>query len=113
MSQRRFTTDPSSPPSCRRTGLVAGAPVPSVEGRAVARGPGLAESRCAQIPVRADLAGRRAQITPEVLDRRATPEPVAVVDAVYDQSRLQHERVRDHRVVVGVGVLLDVEVLLD
>jgi hypothetical protein len=26
---------------------------------------------------------------------------------------LSHERVRDHRVVVGVGVLLDVEVLLD
>ena len=26
---------------------------------------------------------------------------------------LEHERVRDHRVVLGVGVLLDVEVLLD
>ena len=25
---------------------------------------------------------------------------------------LEHERVRDHRVVMGVGVLLDVEVLL-
>jgi hypothetical protein len=27
--------------------------------------------------------------------------------------RLEHERVRDHRVVLGVGVLLDVEVLLN
>ena len=30
-----------------------------------------------------------------------------------DEPGLEHERVRDHRVVVGVGVLLDVEVLLD
>ena len=37
-----------------------GPPVPSVEGRTVARGPGLAEPWCAQIPVRADLARRRA-----------------------------------------------------
>ena len=29
-----------------------------------------------------------------------------------DEPGLEHERVRDHRVVVGVGVLLDVEVLL-
>jgi putative transposase len=31
---------------------------------------------------------------------------------VDDEPRLQHERVRDHRVVIGVGVLLDVKVLL-
>ena len=29
------------------------------------------------------------------------------------QARLEHERVRDHRIVLGVGVLLDVEVLLN
>jgi hypothetical protein len=32
---------------------------------------------------------------------------------VHDQTRLEHQGVRDHRVVLGVGVLLDVEVLLD
>jgi hypothetical protein len=32
---------------------------------------------------------------------------------VDDEPRLEHERVRDHRVVLRVGVLLDVEVLLD
>jgi hypothetical protein len=32
---------------------------------------------------------------------------------VDDQPRLEHEGVRDHRVVLGVGVLGDVEVLLD
>ena len=30
-----------------------------------------------------------------------------------DQARLEHQRVRDHRVVLGVGVFLDVEVALD
>ena len=34
-----------------------------------------------------------AQVTPELVDRRATPEPVAVVDAVNDQSWLEHKRV--------------------
>src|SRR5829696_5208859 len=97
----------------RHGGGAGGPPVPSVEARVVARGPGFAEPRRAQIPVRADLARRRAQVTPQVVDRRASPEPVAVVDAVHDQARLEHERVRDHRVVVGVGVLLDVKVLLD
>ena len=63
-------------------------------------------------------SGRISRVTsrrslPEVGDRRATPEPVAVVDAVDDEPRLEHERVRDHRVVLGVGVLLDVEVPLD
>ena len=54
-----------------------------------------------------------AQVVPQVVDRRTAPEPVAVVDAVDDQPRLEHEGVRDHRVVVGVGVLLDVQILLD
>src|SRR5215212_1114986 len=50
---------------------------------------------------------------PEVVERRAPPEPVAVVDRVDDQPRLEHERVRDHRVVIGIGVLPDVELFLD
>jgi hypothetical protein len=32
---------------------------------------------------------------------------------VHDEARLEHERVGDHRIVVRVGVLLDVEVPLD
>jgi hypothetical protein len=59
--------------------------VPAVERREVAGVPCLAEAGCAQVPVRADLAGHGAQVTAEVLDRRAAPEPVAVVDAVDDQ----------------------------
>src|SRR5215217_5228076 len=79
-----------------------GPPVPAMEGREVARVPG-----------RADLGADRAQVVAEVDERRAPPEPVAVVDAVDDEPRLEHGRVRDHRVVLAVGVLLDVEVPLD
>src|SRR5829696_9972368 len=90
-----------------------GPSVPAMEGRPVARVPGLAEPAHAEVPVGADLGADRAQVAPEVDERGAAPEPVAVVDAVDHKPRLEHERVRDHRVVVGVGVLLDVEVLLD
>src|SRR5215204_3243060 len=90
-----------------------GPPVPAMEGRPVARVPGLAEATHAEVPVGADLGADRAQVVPDVDERRAAPEPVAVVDAVDDEPGLERERVRDHRVVLGVGVLLDVEVLLD
>src|SRR4051794_7839210 len=103
---------PRDAPSQRGAALT-GAPVPSVEERPVTGVPRLAEPRLAQVPIRADLARRGAQIAPKVVDGRATPEPVAVVEAVHDEPGLEHERVRDHRVVLGVRVLLDVEVLLD
>src|SRR5918997_5549055 len=84
-----------------------------VEARAVTRLPRLAEPRRLGVPVRTNLPGDGAQVTPEILGRRPAPVPVAVVDAVDDEPGLEHERVRHHRVVKGVGVLLDVEVLLD
>src|SRR3954465_10144822 len=87
--------------------------VPAVEGRPVARVPGVAQPGGAEVPVGTDLARHRPQIVPQVDYRGASPEPVAVVDAVDDEPGLEHERVGDHRVVFGVGVLLDVEVLLD
>ena len=54
-----------------------------------------------------------AEVVPEVIDGRASPEPVTVINAVDRQARLEHKCVRDHRVVLGIGVLLDVEVLLN
>jgi hypothetical protein len=36
-----------------------------------------------------------------------------VVDAVDHETRPQHERVRDHRVIFGVGVFLDGQILLN
>src|SRR5919107_3973720 len=44
--------------------------------------PGLAEPRGSDVPVRANLPGRLAEVTPEVLDRGSAPIPVPVVDAV-------------------------------
>src|SRR5207249_3966318 len=87
--------------------------VPAMEARTIPRVPGLAQARGAEVPVGANLTGNGAQVAPEVNDRWAPPEPVAVVDAVDDQAGLQNERVRDHRIVLRIGVLLDVEVLLD
>src|SRR5271170_3925141 len=84
-----------------------------MEGRQVASVPSLAESGLAQIPVGADLSHRRAQVVPEVGDGRPAPEPIAVIDAVDDESWLEHERVRDHRIIFRVGVFGDVEVLLN
>ena len=36
---------------------------------------------------------------------------VTVIDAVDYEARLEHDRVSNRRVVLGVGVLLDVEIL--
>ena len=72
------------------------------------RSPGVA-----QIPVGADLARHGPQVVPEVDDRRPAPEPIAVIDAVDDESRLEHERVRNHRIMFRVGILRNVEILLN
>src|SRR4051812_13717378 len=48
----------------------------------------------------------------EIFERRAAEEPITHVDLVDDQARLEDERVWDHRIVRGVSVLGDVEVLL-
>src|SRR3954471_8316754 len=92
---------------------ISRAPVPAVEARVVARVPGLPQSGRAQVPVGSDLAGDVAQVVPEVVEGGAPPEPVAVVYAMDDEAGPEHDGVGNHRVVVRVGVLLDVEVLLD
>src|SRR3954454_23422532 len=62
-----------------------GPPVPAVEGGELARVPGLAQPGRAQVVVRPDLAEDLAQVAPEVGERGAPPEPVAVVDRVHDE----------------------------
>jgi hypothetical protein len=47
---------------------------------------------------------------PKVDDRRPPPELVAVIDAVHDEPCLEHERVRNYRIMLRVGILRDVEV---
>src|SRR4051812_37017918 len=54
------------------------------------------------------------KVGPELVDRRAPPEPVANVDLLDLQARREDHRVRDAGVgMVRVGVLVDVEGLLD
>src|SRR5580693_3939934 len=94
---------------CLCTGLF----IPSVERRQVPRIPCLAEPWAVQVPVRADFSSHGAQVVPKIDDRRTAPEPIAVVDTVNDEAWLEDERMWNHRVVFGFGVLPNVEVLLD
>ena len=94
-------------------GILAGPLVPAVEMRKVARIPRLAERWFAQVPVWADFLSHGTQVVPKIENRRTTPEPVAVIDAVDYETRLEYERMRDHRIVLRVGVLLNLEVLLN
>src|SRR5215472_3605522 len=100
-------------PTSNRSRFHTGPLIPPVERREISRIPCLAESRSAQIPVRTDFPRHGAQVVPKIDDRRPTPEPIAVIDAVDHKARLENERVRDHRVMLGVRILLDGEILLN
>src|SRR5690242_14103044 len=75
--------------------------------------PALAYGGGGEIPIGAALAHDVAQVLPEVGGGGTAPEPVAVVDLVDNEARLQDDGVGDHGVVVRVGVFLDVEVFLN
>src|SRR5215216_6090855 len=74
--------------------------VPAVEVGHVLAVPCFPQPGRAQVPIRTDLARHGSQVLMEILDRRPAPKPIAVVEAVNDESRLEHERVRNHRVVL-------------
>jgi hypothetical protein len=75
--------------------------------------PLLAHFRGVDLEVGAYTARDVAQVLVEFPSGRTSPVPVAVIDLVDLETRLEHEGVRNHRVVVRVRVLLDAEVLLD
>ena len=68
--------------------------------------------RC-DIPIRPAFLRHRTQILAEIFQRGPAIEPVAIVNFIDYQTGLEHNRVRDHRVVFRIGVLSDVEVFLD
>src|SRR3984893_7734797 len=68
--------------------------------------------RC-DVPVRPALSNYGAEVLPELLHSGPAEEPVAVVDLVDDKTGLEDNHVGDHGIVDGVGVLGDVEILLD
>ena len=71
-----------------------GAFIPPVEVREIAGVPCLTESRFAQIPVRPNFTGDGTQVLPQICDRRPAPKPIAVINAVNHQARLEDQCVR-------------------
>ena len=53
------------------------------------------------------------QILAEIFRRRPAKEPVAHVKLIYNEARLEDDGMRDHRIVVRIGVFDDVEVFLN
>jgi ketosteroid isomerase-like protein len=68
--------------------------------------------RC-DVPVWTALLGNGTQVLAKIFRRGSTEEPVAHVNLVNDKTRLEHKRVRDHRIVVRIGVFSDIEIFLN
>src|ERR1700688_1118192 len=65
------------------------------------------------VPVRTALFQHSTQVLPKLFDGRSAKKPVAVIDLEYNQTWFEDDDMRDHRIVLGVRVLGDVEVLLN
>src|SRR6266581_5108871 len=74
--------------------------------------PACAYLRVGKIPVWSHLARHLSQVLPQILCRRSSPKPVAIINLVDDQTWLQHERMGNHWIVMWIGVLLNIKVLL-
>src|SRR4029453_14222148 len=83
-----------------------------IETRLLALRPGCSLFAAADVPVGTAALQHGAQIHAQLLHRRPAEEPVAVVDLEDTQAGLEYQRVRDHRIVMRVGVFRDVEILL-
>src|SRR5262249_8871757 len=68
--------------------------------------------RC-DVPVWPEFLEYLAQVLTQILHRGPAEEPIAHVDLIYDEPRLEHDRMRNHRIVTRVGVLGDVDIFLD
>src|ERR1700676_2172024 len=65
------------------------------------------------IPIRTAFLQHSTQVLPKLFDGRSTKEPVSVVDLEYDETRFEDNDMGDHRIVVRVRILGDVEILLN
>ena len=65
------------------------------------------------VPVRTAFPQHHTQVLPKLFDGRPGKKPVAVVDLEYNETRFEDDDMRDHRIVLGVRVLGDVEILLN
>ena len=65
------------------------------------------------VPVQTAFLQHRAQVLPKFFDGRSAKKPVAAIDLEYNKTRFEDDDMRDHRIVLGVGVFGDVEILLN
>ena len=65
------------------------------------------------VPVRTAFLQHGTQVLPKLFDGRSVKKPVAVVDLEYNETRFEDDDMRDHRIVLGVLILSDVEILLN
>src|SRR5712672_170283 len=65
------------------------------------------------VPIRTAFLQHNAQVLPKLFDGRSAKKPVAVINLEYHETRFENDDMRDHRVVLGVRVLGDVEILLN
>src|SRR5437879_12380090 len=65
------------------------------------------------VPVRTAFLQHSTQVLPKFFDGRPANKPVAVVDFEYDETRLDDDDMRDHRIVLGIRILGDTDLLLN
>src|SRR5437667_5862542 len=65
------------------------------------------------VPVRTAFPQHSTQVLPKLFDGRSAKKPVAVVDLEYNETRLEDNDMRNHRIVLWVRVLGDVEIVLN
>jgi len=65
------------------------------------------------VPIRSTFLRHVTQVLPKLFDGRPAEKPIAVVDLEYDESRLEDDDMWGHRIVLGVRVLSDVQILLN
>ena len=65
------------------------------------------------VPIRPALLCDGTQVLAELFNRRTAEEPLAVVDLINDEARLENNDVRNHRIAIWIGVFGNIDVLLN
>src|SRR5882672_1483202 len=65
------------------------------------------------VPIRTAFPEHNTQVLSKLLQRRSSKKPVAVVDLEHHETRFENDDMRNHRIVLRVRVLGDVEILLN
>src|SRR5262249_34688531 len=71
------------------------------------------EFRCCDVPIRPAFFCGGAQVLTEFVEGWQPEVPIAVIDLVNDETRLEDDHMGDHGIVKRVGIFCDVEIFLD